>query len=115
MATTKKKAPRRVSKTAGRPAPANLKAIDARAVSKAVAEFDRLGREKFLEKYGFRPSKRFFLVVDGRRYDSKAIIGAAAKHTDMRRALAANEFSGGAARLGGLFRRAGLTMIDADA
>jgi hypothetical protein len=43
----------------------------------AIAEFDRLERNRFLKKYGFGPSRSYWLVHDGRRYDSKAIIGAA--------------------------------------
>jgi 5-methylcytosine-specific restriction protein A len=50
---------------------------DRGAVLRAVEEFDRLGRDAFLEKYGFRPARGYFLVVGGRRYDSKAIAGAA--------------------------------------
>ena len=47
------------------------------SVLKAVAELNELGREAFLERYGFRHARRYFLVVNGKRYDSKAIIGAA--------------------------------------
>ena len=46
-------------------------------VLKAIAEFDRLGRDRFLEKYGFGPSRVYWLVHDGQQYDSKAIVGAA--------------------------------------
>lgn len=47
------------------------------AVLKAVAEFDNLGREKFLAKYGFGKARDYFLAIGERRYDSKAIAGAA--------------------------------------
>lgn len=50
---------------------------DRAAVLKAVEEFDRKGRDVFLEEYGFGKARDYFLVVDGRRYDSKAIFGAA--------------------------------------
>ena len=43
----------------------------------AIAEFDRLTRDRFLEKYGFKSSRAYWLVHDGQRYDSKAILGAA--------------------------------------
>ncbi len=43
----------------------------------AIAEFDCLKREAFLKKYGFGESKAFFLVHNGKEYDSKAIVGAA--------------------------------------
>ena len=47
------------------------------SVLKAVDEFDDVGREAFLGRYGFGAARGYFLVVDGRRYDSKAIVGAA--------------------------------------
>jgi hypothetical protein len=36
-----------------------------------------MGRRNFLKKYGFGSAREYFLVVDGERFDSKAIIGAA--------------------------------------
>jgi hypothetical protein len=47
------------------------------AILEAVREYDALGRDRFLEKYGFRPARSYFLVVEGRDYDSKAIVGVA--------------------------------------
>ena len=47
------------------------------AVLEAIAECDRVGQETFLKKYGFHPARSYFLVHDGRRYDSKAIAGVA--------------------------------------
>ena len=43
----------------------------------AIAEFDILGRDSFLKKYGFGRLRSYRLIHDGRQYDSKAIIGAA--------------------------------------
>jgi hypothetical protein len=50
---------------------------DPAAVLKAIDESDSLGREKFLDKYGFGHSRDYFLEYGDRRYDSKAIVGAA--------------------------------------
>ena len=64
----------------------------------AIKEYDHIGREPFLQKYGFGGSKRYWLVRDGNRYDSKAIVGAA--HGYARPDLGpmqAHDFSGGAA------------------
>jgi len=47
------------------------------AVLAAIRECDELGRDRFLEKYGFRPARRFRLIHDGKIYDSKAIAGVA--------------------------------------
>ncbi|WP_407560766.1 HNH endonuclease [Streptomyces sp. 184] len=64
-------------------------------ILRAVGEFDRLGRAAFLRRYGFQESRRYVLVVDGRRYDSKAVVGAAHGFLPGREPLAASEFSGG--------------------
>ncbi|MGA5219235.1 HNH endonuclease signature motif containing protein [Streptomyces cinereoruber] len=69
--------------------------IGAAQVMRAVEEFDRLGRRAFLERYGFGPSRTYRLVVDGRSYDSKAIVGAAHGHLPGQRPLKPSEFSGG--------------------
>lgn len=50
---------------------------DRNAVLEAVAEFELLGREEFLAKYGFGHANRYILLHEGREYDAKAIIGAA--------------------------------------
>lgn len=50
---------------------------DPEAVERAIAEFDDLGRDGFLAKYGFGKGRTFFLVRSGKRYDAKAIVGAA--------------------------------------
>lgn len=42
-----------------------------------MREFDRLGRPEFLRKYGFGPAVRYFVVHEGREYDSKALAGVA--------------------------------------
>ena len=47
-------------------------------VRAAIEQFDRLGREEFLETAGgFSHAKAYFLEYDGRLYDSKAIAGYA--------------------------------------
>lgn len=91
---------------------ANLAAIDGEAIARAVAEFDRLGREVFLARYGYRKASRFMLKVGRRLYDSKAIIGCAAQWSGLGRPLRASEFSGGASRLAGVYARAGLNFLD---
>lgn len=50
------------------------------AVLAAIAEFDELGQDAFLAKYGFRPSREYVVAVNGGVYDSKAILGAAFRH-----------------------------------
>jgi len=66
------------------------------AVVAAIKEFDRLGQEKFLDSYGFAPSREYVLLFDGREYDSKAIAGVAHKYQFPEQgALSSGSFSGG--------------------
>lgn len=51
--------------------------VTAAGVQRAMAEFDRLGRQTFLARYGFGQARGYFLIHEGRRYDSKAIAGVA--------------------------------------
>ena len=66
---------------------------DPSAVQLAIAEFDRIGRKAFLEKYGFGKADRYFLKAGDRYYDSKAIAGAAIKYQHPGEDVA--RFSGG--------------------
>ena len=54
-----------------------LNEVTAEGVERAIFEFDRLGRDAFLNKYGFGKARRYFLIREGRRYDSKAVVGVA--------------------------------------
>lgn len=61
-----------------------------------MAEHDELGREAFLEKYGYGEAKSYYVEHDGKFYDSKAIIGVAVgKQFPARGAMANSDFSGG--------------------
>ncbi len=79
-----------------------LREVSRREILQAVAEYDRLGQDRFLDKYGFGVARSYRLVVDGKTYDSKAIVGAAHGFLPGRRPLAAADFSGGAATVGRL-------------
>jgi 5-methylcytosine-specific restriction protein A len=76
------------------------------AVAEAIAECDKLGRDYFLAKYGYKRSRKYPLIFEGREYDSKAIVGVAFGiqhgHT-----LTAYDFSGGAERVVPLLQRLG--------
>jgi len=85
------------------------------AVLEAIAEYDRLGQDGFLERYRFDRARQYLLVHDGRRYDSKAIVGAAHGFLPEERSLTASEFSGGEATVGRLLRRLGFTVQVGDA
>src|SRR2546423_15042075 len=51
--------------------------LTANAVNTAIDEYDKVGGEAFRAKYGFGAAKDYFVIRDGRAYDSKAIAGAA--------------------------------------
>ena len=55
------------------------------AVLQAIAEYDALGGDAFLRKYGYRPARSYFLVDDrGRRYPSAQWYGSS-REEDKRR------------------------------
>jgi hypothetical protein len=71
---------------------------DRNAVIQAVVECNGLGRDRFLAKYGFGRAYNYFLDIDGRRYDSKAIVGVAHRYQFPGLGpLGAHDFSGGLA------------------
>ena len=80
-------------------------------VLEAIAECDRIGREPFLQKYSFGGSRSYWLVHDGNRYDSKAVVGVA--HGYARPDLGpmqAHDFSGGAATVKRRLEELGFTV-----
>ncbi|MEU3157498.1 HNH endonuclease [Streptomyces griseoincarnatus] len=84
-------------------------AITRVAVLKAIAEYDQLGRQEFLSKYGFSGARSYLLLHEGREYDSKAIAGVAHKW-DVGRALLPEEFSGGKDHAAAWLQRAGFEV-----
>ncbi|MGW6263991.1 HNH endonuclease [Cellulosimicrobium funkei] len=83
---------------------------DPDAVVAAVVEFDRICREAFLSKYGFAGAKGYFVVLGGRRYDSKAVAGVA--HLFQHGVLMGPEdFSGGDATVAKRLERLGFEVI----
>ncbi|WP_439811684.1 HNH endonuclease [Streptomyces sp. P9-2] len=75
----------------------------------ATEEFRRLGRDAFLRTYGFGRARSYELVLDGSRYDSKAIAGVAHGYAtgDF---LKARDFSGGAATVARCLRELGFVV-----
>ena len=85
---------------------------DPDAVRRALREFDEIGRDHFLAKYGFAKSRSYFLIADGRAYDSKAIVGAAHgyQHSELG-PLTARDFSGGNATVRARLEALGFTVV----
>jgi putative restriction endonuclease len=81
------------------------------AVLAAIAEYDALGQATFLAKYGFGAARSYFLLHDGRRYDSKAIMGAAHGYAfPAQGPLRAADFSGGEATVARKLEQLGFTV-----
>jgi 5-methylcytosine-specific restriction protein A len=95
----------------------SLEDLTRRSVELAISEFDQLGREEFLKKYGFRKARGYLLIHDGRRYDSKAIAGAAHAYLpNSLGPLSPGEFSGGHSEAAPALRKLGYTVVnEADA
>lgn len=67
---------------------------DPAAVHSAMSTYDEMGREQFLAEYGFGPAQKYWLVHEGRYYDSKAIVGVAHLH-QTGALLSGSDFTGG--------------------
>jgi 5-methylcytosine-specific restriction protein A len=84
--------------------------VTARDILTAIEEFDHLGRDGFLARYGFGEARSYFVVHNDRSYDSKAIVGAA-HGVRTGRPLTPAEFSGGEATVARLLRALGFTVV----
>ena len=50
------------------------------SVEQAMLEYDELGKNAFLHKYGYGESREYLIINNGKYYDSKAIVGVAYKY-----------------------------------
>ncbi len=87
-----------------------LRDVTRAAVLEAIDEYDRLGQDEFLARYGFDRARSYLLIYNGKAYDSKAIVGVAHGFLPGEQALAARDFSGGEATVGRLLRGLGFTV-----
>ena len=78
-------------------------------VRQAVAEYDRLGQDEFLAHYGFGRATGYLLIVDGKAYDSKAILGVAYRLATGK-PMSPHDFSGGVHGAAGVLRRLGFDV-----
>src|SRR5262245_29727730 len=86
--------------------------LSAEAVRRALDEYDRLGADGFLAKYGYGRAKEYVVERNGRRYDSKAIAGVAHGYAHPSgRPLVPTDFSGGEAQVAKRHRRLGFDVV----
>jgi hypothetical protein len=69
-------------------------AVRREQVLTAVQEYDALGQAAFLARHGFGPARAYQLIVNGRSYDSKAVLGAAYRIATGQR-ISPHDFNGG--------------------
>ena len=82
------------------------------AVLQALADYDRLGQEAFLQRYGFGRARQYLLVHNGQHYDSKAIAGVAHGYQFPELGpLQASDFSGGEVTVASKLRSLGFEVI----
>jgi hypothetical protein len=84
-------------------------AVEREHVLKAAHEYDQLGQDEFLGKYGFGRARKYLLVLDGAAYDSKAILGVAYGFATGQ-PLGPKEFSGGVHGAAGVLARLGFDV-----
>src|SRR5947209_3861029 len=82
------------------------------AVRAAAQEFDDLGRDTFLRKYGYGPARNYYLKLNDRLYDSKAIVGVAhgLQHPNLG-PLRSQDFSGGESTVQGKLQELGFEVV----
>lgn len=89
-----------------------LRDLTRECVLRAIAEFDQLGREAFLDRYSFGRSRSYFLVHEGRYYDSKAIAGVAHRFTSPDASpLKSTDFYGGERTVQPVLEALGFEMV----
>ena len=85
--------------------------VQPRHVWQAAAEYDRLGQDEFLACHGFGPATAYLLILDGKRYDSKAILGVAYQYATGG-PLGPHDFSGGVHGAAGVLRSMGFEIAN---
>ena len=80
-------------------------------VRQAAAEYDRLGQDEFLAHHHFGRATAYLLILDDKKYDSKAILGVAYGYATGR-ALGPHDFSGGVHGAAGVLRTMGFEIVN---
>ena len=80
-------------------------------VRQAVAEYDQLGQDEFLARHHFGRATAYLLILDGKSYDSKAILGVAYQYATGR-TLGPHDFSGGIHGAVGVLSALGFEIVN---
>ncbi|MCX5303724.1 HNH endonuclease [Streptomyces sp. NBC_00160] len=79
-------------------------------ILKTLEEYDALGRDTFLDRYGYREASTYLLVHEDKEYDSKAIAGVAHKHQHGE-PLTWRQFNGGIGEAVDWLKREGFKVV----
>lgn len=82
-------------------------------VLSAIREYDQLGADEFLGRYGFVRERDYVLRERGKTYDSKAILGVAHRYATGTPATS-DEFSGGKDGAAKVLTNLGFTVVYVD-
>ncbi|MGR9230035.1 MrcB family domain-containing protein [Rhizobium leguminosarum] len=83
------------------------------AVQAAISEFDKIGRDRFLQKYGYGNGEILLRLDDGKSYDAEAILAAAVGYQHPRRGpLRPSEFVSSRAAIGDKLDELGFHVVD---
>jgi hypothetical protein len=80
-------------------------------VRQAAAEYDQLGQDEFLARHGFGRAQAYLLILDDRKYDSKAILGVAYGYATGR-PLGPHDFNGGVHGAAGVLSALGFEIVN---
>ena len=80
-------------------------------VWQAAAEYDQLGPDEFLARHHFGRATAYLLILGGKRYDSKAILGVAYGYATGR-PLGPHDFSGGVRGAAGVLSALGFEIVN---
>jgi len=90
----------------------SLEDLTREAVIKAMDEYDKLGKNNFLEKYGFDKPRLFWVDYRGKIYPTKAIAGAAHQYATLEHVqLFDTEFVGGMKGAAGVLEKLGFYLV----
>ena len=85
--------------------------VQSHHVRQAVAEYDQLGQDEFLARHHFGRATAYLLILDGKSYDSKAILGVAYQYATGR-PLGPHDFSGGVHGAAGVLSSLGFEILN---
>ena len=92
----------------------DISKLQTKSIEASLAEWDKLGRQEFLERHQLHSAFKYVIVFEGRKYDAKAVLVRAARHQINDNSLALNEFGTNEDTIARPLRRLGFVVRDKD-